>query len=307
MSVQYSSHHLLHGKRKAPTQLVENRISFAGPHSELSIYDTYETAEKVSLKSEGLLYCGMVTGAKVMHTQHRDNIPFMPHESFILSPNEEVFIDFPEARIDKPTTCLTIEISEERVAQLCDRMNDVLNTSPLSSQITVNPYQPLHTLHNQATQQVLNRLTSEYVQNDPDRDLLVDLGVSELITRILRHHGREALLCFTQAAPDANGLTCVLHWIEQHLALPLNIDELSKMACMSRSRFYQEFKRQLGCTPMEYQHQRRMSRAYQRLQEKCSVTEVSFELGYQSLSHFSRRFHQHFGVSPRQFCQTKFN
>ncbi|MEL0637774.1 MULTISPECIES: AraC family transcriptional regulator [Marinomonas] len=294
-------------QKRTPTKLIENRVCFAGPHAELSIYDTYEQAQKVSLKASSLLYCGMVKGAKVMHTKTRENISFLPHESFILSPDEEVFIDFPEAQLDLPTTCLTIEISKERVAQICDRMNDIMSSSPIPTKIPLDPNQPLHTLHTQATQQLLDRLTSDFVQNDPDRDLLVDFGVSELVTRILRHHGRDALLHFTQHNPDANGLTCVLHWIEQNLALPLDITELSKKACMSRSRFYDAFKRQLNCTPAEYQHQRRMSRAYQRLQEHVSVTEVSYELGYQSLSHFSRRFHQHFGVTPRAIAQTKLN
>ncbi|ETI58128.1 helix-turn-helix domain-containing protein [Marinomonas profundimaris] len=293
-------------QKRSPTQLVENRVCFAGPHSELSIYDTYEQAKKVSLKADSLLYCGMVTGAKVMHTKEHNNIPFLPHESFILAPDEEVFIDFPEAQHNRPTTCLTIAISKERVAQICDRMNDIM-IKALPSNVTLDPSQHLHTLHTQATQQLLDRLTSEFVQNDPDRDLLVDFGVSELVTRILRHHGRDALLRFSQDTPDASGLTSVIHWIEQHLALPLDINLLAKTACMSRSRFYESFKRQLGCTPVEYQHQRRMSRAYQRLQEKCSVTEVSYELGYLSLSHFSRRFHQHFGISPRQVTQAKLN
>ncbi|TYL47366.1 helix-turn-helix domain-containing protein [Marinomonas sp. IMCC 4694] len=292
--------------KRTPVQLVENRVCFAGPHSELSIYDTYEQAQKVSLKADSLLYCGMVTGAKVMHTKAHDNIPFLPHESFILAPEEEVFIDFPEAQHLKPTTCLTIAISQERVAQICDRMNDIMvETRPNGMEL--DPNQHLHSLHTQGTQQVIDRLTSDFIRNDPDRDLLVDFGVSELVTRIIRHHGRDALLRFTQQTPDANGLTCVMQWIEHNLALPLDIHQLAKMACMSRSRFYDSFKRQLGCTPMEYQHQRRMSRAYQRLQEKCSVTEVTYELGYLSLSHFSRRFHQHFGISPRQATQTKLN
>lgn len=285
--------------KRIPTQLVENRVCFAGPHAELSIYDTYDQAQKVSLKADSLLYCGMVTGSKVMHTEFQKDISFLPHESFILAPEQEVFIDFPEAQIDKPTTCLTVEISKERVAQICDRMNDILAQS-LPAGTVIDPNQPLHTLHTQATQQVLDRLTSDFIQNDPDRDLLVDFGVNELVTRILRHHGRDALLHFTLNAPDANGLTSVLHWIEQNLAQPLDAEKLAKIACMSRSRFYESFKRQMGCTPLEYQHQRRMNRAYQRLQEHCSVTEISYEVGYVSLSHFSRRFHQHFGLSPKQ-------
>ncbi|MBU1468547.1 MAG: AraC family transcriptional regulator [Gammaproteobacteria bacterium] len=306
MSRSISTEKILLQHKRAPVQLVENRVCFAGPHSELSIYDTYEQAQKVSLKADSLLYCGMVTGAKVMHTKEHDNIPFLPHESFILAPKEEVFIDFPEAQFHRPTTCLTIAISQERVAQICDRMNDIMVES-LPSGVALDPNQHLHTLHTQATQQVIDRLTSDFLRNDPDRDLLVDFGVSELVTRIIRHHGRDALLRFTQRSPDANGLTCVIQCIEQNLAQPLDINQLAKMACMSRSRFYESFKRQLGCTPLEYQHQRRMSRAYQRLQEKCSVTEVSYELGYLSLSHFSRRFHQHFGMSPRQATQTQLN
>ncbi|RDL43071.1 AraC family transcriptional regulator [Marinomonas piezotolerans] len=285
---------------RQPTQLVENRSCFAGPNSELSIYDTYESAQKVGLKAESLLYCGMVSGAKVMHTHYQDNIPFMPHESFILAPDEEVFIDFPEASLIAPTTCLTIEIAQERVAQICDRMNDVMNPNGRMKMPTLDPSKPLHTLHTQATQQVIDRLVSDFVQNDPDRDLLVDFGVSELVTRILRHHGRDALLQFANTQPDNNELTSVLSFIESNLSSALDIDQLSKLACMSRSRFYQTFKRHLGCTPSEYQHQRRMATALTLLKQRHSATSVSIELGYQSLSHFSRRFHQHFGISPRQ-------
>lgn len=292
--------------KRSPEKLIENRVCFAGPNSELSIYDTYVQAKNVNLTADSLLYCAMVTGAKIMHTRHQNDIPFLPHESFILSPNEEVHIDFPEAEINHPTTCLTIEISKKRVSQICERMNDVLVQS-LPKGHAIDPNQPLHTLHTQATQQVIDRLTSHFIQNDPDRDLLVDFNINELVTRILRHHGRDALLHFTRTTPDANGLTHVLHTIESNLNSPLDPEVLAKIACMSRSRFYQTFKLQIGCTPLEYQHQRRMNRAYQRLQEKCTVTTVSYELGYQSVSHFSRRFYQHFGVPPSQISQIKAN
>ncbi|MCV2403863.1 AraC family transcriptional regulator [Marinomonas sp. C2222] len=302
MGYSSSIENILQTCKRKPTQLVENRVAFAGPHAELSIYDTYEEAENISLKADSMLYCGMVSGAKRMHTKDRSAIPFLPHESFVLAPHEEVFIDFPEAKRNAPTTCLTIAISDERVAQICDRMNDqIIQHSP--HDIQIDPHQHLHTIHTQATQQVLERLTSDFIQNDPDRDLLVDFGVNELVTRILRHHGKNALLQFSAQAPDSNGLTCVIHWIENNLSSPLDSYVLAKMACMSRSRFYECFKNQLGCTPLEYQHQRRMEQAFKKLQQQRSVTSVCYELGYQSLSHFSRRFHQHFGLSPRQVTQ----
>lgn len=52
----------IENSRSSPKVLVENKVTFAGPESELSIYDTYEQAERVQLKSDQLLFCAMVTG-----------------------------------------------------------------------------------------------------------------------------------------------------------------------------------------------------------------------------------------------------
>ena len=95
--------------RNPPKVLVENKLSFAGPESELSIYDTYQQAEKVKLQSDQLLFCAMVTGKKVMHST-LDNFhgEFLPHESFIMAPGRSVEIDFPIAQISQPTTCLAM-------------------------------------------------------------------------------------------------------------------------------------------------------------------------------------------------------
>jgi len=50
-----------------PQQLVENRTVFASHGAELSIYDTFASAEKVRLDAEEILYCGMISGKKVLH------------------------------------------------------------------------------------------------------------------------------------------------------------------------------------------------------------------------------------------------
>jgi len=288
---------------RKPRQLVENRIRFAGPHSELCIYDTYRAASRVGLSAEQLLYCGMVTGHKVMHTKYHDQGQiFLPHESFIMAPGERVEIDFPDASDSVPTTCLTVEISKQRVASISSRMNDLY---PLNAEFGAWNHQPakriLHLHHTAATQQLLSRLVTIFIENHPDRDVMLDLGISELIVRMLRHQGREFILNYCREAADANSITAAVDWIKQHLSAPLDIDQLSRHACMSRSRLYVEFNKQLGCSPCELQLQQRLKGAAETIKSGRSITKTCFDFGFRNASHFSRRFRLFFGCSPREY------
>ena len=287
--------------RQQPQELVENRVSFAGPSSELSIYDTYLPAEKVGLRAGELLYCGMIQGRKIMHAAGDYSAEFLPQQSFVMAPGEQVHIDFPDARLETPTSCLTIEIARERVEKICTQLD---GAQPLRREFEGWRFRPnalIHTRHSQATQSLLERLVTTFTENARDRDLLVDLGVSELVVRMLREQMRTFLLEACEHNPEINGIGAAVHYIRVHLDRGLDIDQLSKTACMSRSRFYSEFKKHLGCTPAEFQQQLRMLAARDRLARGETVTRVCFDLGYRHLSHFSRRFHQQFGISPKLY------
>ena len=286
---------------RKPRQLIENRISYAGPNAELSVYDTYLPAREVSLSAGELLYCGMITGRKILHGDDNFTAEFLPQESFVMAPGQTIEIDFPEASLQQPTSCLTIEISRQRVDQVCSHLNQ---QAPLHRDYDDWHYRAdnvIHTHHSIATQLLLERLVTTFTEEPQDRDLLIDLGISELVIRMLRQQTRTFLLNACQQCPDQNGLSAVLHDIQHNLHLTLDIDQLCKTACMSRSRFFTTFKQHLGCTPVEFQQQLRMQKAREKLRAGESVTRVCFDLGYRNLSHFSRRFQRHYGVSPRQY------
>lgn len=286
---------------RTPQKLVENRISFAGPDSVLSIYDTYDAVSRVGLDADQLLYCGMVTGRKVMHDNRSSaNQLFLPHESFVMAPGEYVEIDFPDASIQTPTTCLTIEIAIEKVESISEQMSDLcpLESGPEGWQYST---QILHAQHTSATQHLLKRMVSLFTENHTDRDAMVELAINELIIRMLRNQERQFLLDYCRKTPDASGITTVLNHIEQHLTEPLDIEQLAKLACMGRSRLYTEFKKQLGCSPSQLQQQLRMKAAAKRFEGGDSITKVCYDLGFSDLSHFSRRFRHFFGKSPREF------
>ncbi len=291
----------LDNRRQSRHLLVENKLSFAGPDSELSIYDTYQAAKRVGLGAGLLTYCGMVKGKKIMHDfSEHEGKPFLPHESYVMPPGEYVEIDFPEAKESRPTTCLTIEIPRERVEQVSERMRDLTTLEEVKHdwelQSTI-----IHNHHTTETQLLLERLVTLFTNNHPDKEIMVDLGVTELIVKMLRQQGRDVLLSYCRQQPDINGISAVLNYLDQYYALPLEVDELSKKACMSRSRFYVEFKKQLGCGPGEYQQQLRLKNAAEMIRNGHSISETCYDTGFNDLSHFSRRFTKFYGSTPRQF------
>lgn len=285
--------------RENPLKLIENRVAIAGENSQLSIYDTYYPAARVALSSSHLLYCGMITGRKIMHGATDTPCEFHPHESFVMAPGERVFIDFPDARLDSPTTCMTVEIERAQVARVCDMLN---HRQPRDGELPPWDYVPraLHTPHGAHTQALLERLMVLYCDDHPDRDAMIDLALDELIMRMLRTQTRELLLeeMHTDNQPK-HGLAAALQWLRDNLAQPLDCSELARAACMSKSQIYRQFKREIGCTPGEYQQRLRIDRARDRLaRSAASITEICFDLGYRSPSHFSRCFKTATGETP---------
>jgi len=285
--------------------LIENRLSFYGPESELSIYDTYQIAERVRLDANNLLYCGMITGRKIMYSSLQDDGSdkgqvFLPHESFVIPPGESVEIDFPEACESQPTTCLAIDIPKDRIKTISEHMNDLVKLDGVDYDWQYQPH-AIHTHHSSDTQLLIEKLVSQFTQNHDDREIMIGWGISELITRLLRQQGRELLLNYSQNNPDATGMTATIYFIDRNFAQPLVVENLCHIACMSRSKLYTEFKKQLGCSPNEYQQQVRLKNAALLLKKGKTVTQACFEVGFKALSHFSRRFFSFYNCSPRQF------
>lgn len=284
-----------------PRELIENRISFGGPNSELSIYSTYEPACRVALRSPRLLYCGMLSGRKIMHGATPQPRTFLPGESFVMPPGRAVYIDFPEARHSAPTTCMTVEIHSERITDICKRLNDRAgdDDDPVPWQGSDHA---LHLHHAPSTQQLLQRLMTLFQEKQSDRDTLIDFALGELTVRMLRSQMRQLILTVAQSGMPSHGLPAAVQWLDQHIAQPVDINVLAEIAHASRATLYRQFRTKLGTTPCEYQQQRRIERARACLTETdIPITEICFSLGYKSLSHFIHRFKNATGLSPMDY------
>jgi len=98
---------------------------------------------------------------------------------------------------------------------------------------------------------------------------------------------------------DSEALWRVRTLIDTHYTQPLDLDELARTANFSRFHFLRAFRRTFHATPHEYLTRKRIERAKQLLAEsELTVTQVCFEVGFESLGSFSTLFHKSVGWSP---------
>ncbi len=83
---------------------------------------------------------------------------------------------------------------------------------------------------------------------------------------------------------------------------PLDVDDLARVAALSRAHFSREFRRAFGESPHAYLQTRRLERAASLLRSTDrSVAEVCFSVGLQSVGSFTTSFKQTFGMTPTAY------
>lgn len=91
-------------------------------------------------------------------------------------------------------------------------------------------------------------------------------------------------------------------FIEQTLADPLPLPLVARQAGLSESHFCRLFKETTGLTLTDYINRRRIEWAKRELlKPEVRVSEIAFQIGYQSLSQFNRSFARFTGNSPTNF------
>ena len=90
--------------------------------------------------------------------------------------------------------------------------------------------------------------------------------------------------------------------IDERFDQPLDLDAMAAAACFSRYHFLRQFQREFRTTPHEYLQARRIERAKQLLAAgHHSVTDVCYEVGFQSPGSFSTLFRRVVGQPPATY------
>lgn len=148
----------------------------------------------------------------------------------------------------------------------------------------------------------LEKLRTAYQQTrvvEPERynsmiTLLVTFG-----QQLNRHVEKLALI---NEGSEPAAVSKAREFIDRTLADPLPLSLVARHAGLSESHFCRVFKESTGLTLTDYVNRRRIEWAKKELlKPEVRVSEIAFQIGYQSLSQFNRSFARFTGSSPTHF------
>jgi hypothetical protein len=128
-------------------------------------------------------------------------------------------------------------------------------------------------------------------------------SIVTLLRVFARQLGDKAAALLLAASPqEPEAIRRARHYVRDHLGDRMTLEEIAQHAGLSQHHFSRLFRAATGLTLTDYINRSRIEAARQLLlKADARVSEVAFEVGYQSLSQFNRSFLRITGRSPLDY------
>jgi AraC-like DNA-binding protein len=125
---------------------------------------------------------------------------------------------------------------------------------------------------------------------------------TETVTNETLHAGSNSACRKETLAAHRRAVERVITSARGRLCEPISLRDMSRVAYLSTFHFNRVFHQITGLPPAKFISAMRLDEAKRLLlNTDLSITNISFEVGYNSLSTFTRRFRQRVGLGPREF------
>jgi len=139
----------------------------------------------------------------------------------------------------------------------------------------------------------------ELLETPEDIPFLSHLIQREIVYRILRTPQGERLRAIATTGDLSYRTARAIAWLRANYAKPLHMAELAAVARMGVSTLHHQFRALTAMSPLQYQKQLRLQTARQRmLMDRIDASTVAYEVGYESVSQFTREYSRLFGQPP---------
>ncbi len=139
----------------------------------------------------------------------------------------------------------------------------------------------------------------DLLQSPADIPFLSPLLQREIVYRILRTPQGERLRAIATRGDLSHRTAKAIAWLRANYTKPLRMEELAQVSRMGVSTLHHQFRALTAMSPLQYQKQLRLQAARRRmLTGGLDASRAAYEVGYQSISQFSREYSRFFGQPP---------
>jgi AraC-like DNA-binding protein len=94
----------------------------------------------------------------------------------------------------------------------------------------------------------------------------------------------------------------IINYLEEHLQAEITVGDMAKQMNYSESHFRALFRKVSDLSPVQFLQHLRIETSQRFIREgRLSLTEIAFEVGFNSSQYFSNCFKKQIGLSPREY------
>ena len=141
--------------------------------------------------------------------------------------------------------------------------------------------------------------------HEPDRSLL-ELKFKELILTIAYNSDNADLLSYFYSLLHEPQHVSLQRVMDENYCFNLKLEQYAQLSNRSLSSFKRDFHKIYNTAPGEWLLEQRLNHALRLLRDRDrTVSEATFESGFENVSHFSRSFKKRFGYTPSALIKNK--
>lgn len=269
---------------------VEEFHGFESNYVKILYYDLPKNYRENYKSYEYNRLCTILEGSKEVSINSGSKFTYDSSEFILLPPNSCVNLSIMEN-----TKAIVYEISDKLISDVSSKVETLSDDSVSLSKKDIEKKLFDPSLH--FTMSRMNNILTSTIKN---KEFLMDLYSQELMYSLLINEyigktDKEAL------KPSEK---CI-EYIRDNISSRISFKDYAEQLNMSPSGLTLMFKRDYGMTPKEYQNLLRLKLAKNMIQYK-NITEVAYDLGFDSLSYFIKLFKQYYGQTPKQYYMNNY-
>jgi AraC-like DNA-binding protein len=236
------------------------------------------------------IICLIVQGSKITSIGDR-SVQLTPGDALLVTHDLPVVSRITKASVQEPYIAVILSLDLDLVRNLDKELASSRTEQAQASSLSVGPADP-------AWLEPLGRYL-KLKDNPQDARVLGPALLREIHYRLMLSPLGAMMGTFSNADSQAGRVAMAIQRLRNEYKGSLSVADLAKTAGMSVSSFHQHFRSVTETTPLQYQKDLRLIAARDLLVNKnFSVSQASFEVGYESPTHFSRAYREKYGRPP---------